>query len=96
MRKRILNVGEEPVFGYKTLKGEERMTDWIKKAMALALCLVMVLSLAACGSGEEPVAESAAPSAGAAGSILTDDEDIYMAAMGDFYDAYMAASTPRR
>lgn len=67
------------------------MIDWVKKSMALVLCLVMVLSLAACGSGEEPVAESTAPSASATGSILTDDEDIYMAAMGDFYDAYMKA-----
>ena len=25
------------------------MRDWIKKALALALCLAMVLSLAACG-----------------------------------------------
>ena len=64
----------------------------IRKALALALSLIMVLGLAACGSGGEdtPVATTA-PSAQAEGGILTDEEAIYMNAMSDFYDAYMAA-----
>ena len=64
----------------------------IRKALALALSLIMVLGLAACGSGGEdtPVATTA-PSAPAEGGILTDEEAIYMNAMSDFYDAYMAA-----
>lgn len=66
------------------------MTERLKKALALALCLIMVLSLAACGGGDEPT-QTPAPSTSAEGGILTDDEAIYMASMGDFYDAYMAA-----
>ena len=50
----------------------------------------MVLSLAACGGGDEPT-QTPVTSASAEGGILTDDEAIYMASMGDFYDAYMAA-----
>ena len=75
----------------KTSKGEEKMKA-IRKALALALSLIMVLGLAACGSGGEdtPVATTA-PSAQAEGGILTDEEAIYMNAMSDFYDAYMAA-----
>ena len=66
------------------------MTERLKKALSLALCLIMVLSLAACGGGDEPT-QTPAPSTSAEGGILTDDEAIYMASMGDFYDAYMAA-----
>ena len=66
------------------------MTERLKKALALALCLIMVLSLAACGGGDEPT-QTPVTSASAEGGILTDDEAIYMASMGDFYDAYMAA-----
>ena len=66
------------------------MTEQLKKALSLALCLIMVLSLAACGGGDEPT-QTPAPSTSAEGGILTDDEAIYMASMGDFYDAYMAA-----
>ncbi len=66
------------------------MTERIKKALALALCFVMVLSLAACGSSSTPTT-TPAQSTTAESGILTDDESIYMAAMGDFYDAYMAA-----
>ncbi len=66
------------------------MTERIKKALALVLCLVMVLSLAACGGGDTPTT-TPTPSAAAEGGIITGDEAIYMAAMGDFYDAYMAA-----
>ncbi len=69
------------------------MRDWIKKAFALALCLAMVLSLAACGGTETPTPTATEPSEDVEteGGILENDEDIYMAAMGDFYDAYMAA-----
>lgn len=71
------------------------MSNWIKKALALALCLAMVLSLAACGGTETPTETAGTPAPsdeGSAGSsILESDEDIYMAAMGEFYDAYMAA-----
>ncbi len=73
------------------------MTDWIKRALSAALCLAMVLSLAACGGVDTPAVTSDEPSADASAEpsaesgILTGDEDIYMAAMGDFYDAYMAA-----
>ncbi len=66
------------------------MTERLKKALALALCLIMVLSLAACGGGDEPT-QTPVTSASDEGGILTDDEAIYMASMGDFYDAYMAA-----
>ena len=75
----------------KTSKGEKMMTERLKKVLALALCLVMVLSLAACGGDDSEVTATPAPSASAEGGILTDDEAIYMASMGDFYDAYMAA-----
>ena len=65
----------------------------MKKLLALALCLAMVLALAACGEEPAPAettpAETGAPETGNA--VLTDDEAIYMAAMGDYYDAYMAA-----
>ena len=73
------------------------MTDWIKRTLSAALCLAMVLSLAACGGVDTPAVTSDEPSADASAEpsaesgILTGDEDIYMAAMGDFYDAYMAA-----
>ena len=71
------------------------MRDWIKKALALALCLAMVLSLAACGGADTPAETTDTPSPSeetpAEGGILENDEDIYMAAMGEFYDAYMAA-----
>lgn len=73
------------------------MTDWIKRALSAALCLAMVLSLAACGGVDTPAVTSDEPGADASAEpsaesgILTGDEDIYMAAMGDFYDAYMAA-----
>ena len=67
------------------------MTERLKKVLALALCLVMVLSLAACGGDDSEVTATPAPSASAEGGVLTDDEAIYMASMGDFYDAYMAA-----
>lgn len=63
--------------------------------MALALCLAMVLSLAACGGADTPAEATDTPSPSeetpAEGGILENDEDIYMAAMGEFYDAYMAA-----
>lgn len=75
----------------KTSKGEKMMTERLKKVLALALCLVMVLSLAACGGDDSEVTATPAPSVSAEGGILTDDEAIYMASMGDFYDAYMAA-----
>ena len=71
------------------------MRDWIKKALALALCLAMVLSLAACGGADTPAETTPTPAPSeetpAEGGILENDEDIYMAAMGEFYDAYMAA-----
>ena len=71
------------------------MRDWIKKALALALCLAMVLSLAACGGADTPAETTDTPSPSeetpAEGGILENDEDIYLAAMGEFYDAYMAA-----
>lgn len=55
----------------------------------------MVLSLAACGGADTPAETTDTPSPSeetpAEGGILENDEDIYMAAMGEFYDAYMAA-----
>lgn len=41
-------------------------------------------------TSDEPSADASAEPSAESG-ILTGDEDIYMAAMGDFYDAYMAA-----
>ena len=68
------------------------MKNSMKKLLALALCLAMVLALAACG--EEPAPETEAPAPGTeepTGGILTADEDVYMAALGDFYEVYQQA-----
>ena len=74
-------------------KGEESMNK-MKKLLALALCLAMVLALAACGgAGTDIVGTSStpAPTEAAEGGVLTDDEAIYMAALGDFYEVYQEA-----
>ena len=66
----------------------------MKKLLALALCLAMVLALAACGgAGTDIVGTSStpAPTEAAEGGVLTDDEAIYMAALGDFYEVYQEA-----
>ena len=66
----------------------------MKKLLALALCLAMVLALAACGgAGTDIVGTSStpAPTEAAEGGVLTVDEAIYMAALGDFYEVYQEA-----
>ena len=66
----------------------------MKKFASLLLCLALVLSLAACGGGGDSAttpAPTATPTAAAEGGILTDDEAIYMNALGEFYEYYMAA-----
>lgn len=76
------------------------MRDWIKKALALALCLAMVLSLAACGGADTPAETTDTPSPSeetpAEGGILENDEDIYMAAMGEFTTPIWLPLRPRR
>ena len=71
----------------------------MKKVFALLLACVLTLSLAACGSGDTPTNESKAPEGSAApdgdtqpGEFVPytyDDESVYMAAMGDYYEALL-------
>ena len=72
----------------------------MKKFVSLLLALVMVLSLAACGSGDKP-AESKAPDASKAPEesqgpaefvpMTYEDEAVYMGAMGEYYEAMQKA-----
>ena len=69
----------------------------MKKLVSLLLALVMVLSLAACGSGDTP-AESKAPAEGSTAPekaafvpYTYEDEAVYMGAMKEYYDLLTAA-----
>lgn len=68
----------------------------MKKFVSLLLALVMVLSLAACGSGDTP-AESKAPEESKAPDEVAfvpytyEDEEVYMNAMGEYYAAMQKA-----
>ena len=73
----------------------------MKKLVSLLLALVMILSLAACGSGDTPTNESKAPEGSAApdgdtqpGEFVPytyEDEAVYMGAMKEYYDMLTAA-----
>ena len=78
--------------------------EWLKRLTALVLCLLMMASLAACGSDSDgetsdpdtpPVTSN--PSDGAnepdepAFVVADTDEDIYFNAYGEFYEAYQKA-----
>ena len=73
----------------------------MKKLVSLLLALVMILSLAACGSGDTPTNESKAPEGSAAPDEGTqpgefvpytyEDEAVYMGAMKEYYDMLTAA-----
>ena len=76
-----------------------------KKFLCLILALAMLLSLAACGGNNNTPAEPTDPTPPAADDTTTpsddgtvefqpytyDDETVYMAALGDFYEAYQKA-----
>ena len=73
----------------------------MKKLVSLLLALVMILSLAACGSGDTPTNESKAPEGSAAPDEGTqpgefvpytyEDEAVDMGAMKEYYDMLTAA-----
>lgn len=78
------------------------MKDRMRRITALLLCLLMTFSLAACGNnsgggnteptgGANGAAEADGVESETASGILTDDESIYMDALGEFYDAYLRA-----
>lgn len=78
-------------------------TEWMKRALAILLTVVMLLGMAACASNNqgdstsEPASETLANSATDNSveepvfSVAEDDETIYMNAYGEFYEAYQAA-----
>ena len=76
------------------------MREWMKRLIAIALCVTLVASLAACGnnSNKNPTNNTNSNSNGdetddssASSGILDDDEAIYMDALGDFYEIYQQA-----
>lgn len=76
------------------------MREWMKRLIAIALCVTLVASLAACGnnSNKNPTNNTNSNSNGdetddssASSGILDDDEAIYMDVLGDFYEIYQQA-----
>ena len=77
------------------------MKERMKRVAALLLCLLMAFSLAACGDGgggnvgtgnsTNEATDTGGMESEPSSGILTDDESIYMAALGEFYDAYLLA-----
>ena len=76
------------------------MKERMKRVAALLLCLLMAFSLAACGDGggnvgtadnTNNVTDTGGVESESTSGILTDDESIYMASLGEFYDAYLLA-----
>ena len=77
------------------------MKNWLRRLTALALCLALAASLAACGGNNNEANNTAnnntSNSAGDGQDdsdgtvILYDDEAIYMSVLGDFYDMYAQA-----
>ena len=76
------------------------MREWMKRLIAIALCVTLVASLAACGnnSNKNPTNNTNSNSNGdetddssASSGILDDDEAIYMDALGNFYEIYQQA-----
>lgn len=78
------------------------MKERMKRMTALLLCLLMAFSLAACGNNNDggnvgtgnstnEATDTGGMESEPSSGILTDDESIYMAALGEFYDAYLLA-----
>lgn len=77
------------------------MKKWMKKLIAITLCLSMVAALAACGGNNDTVtnnndtsSENDVSSEGTTGdgfAVADTDEEIYMNNFSDFYDAYLQA-----
>lgn len=77
------------------------MKKWMKKLIAITLCLSMVAALAACGGNNDTVtnnndtsSENNVSSEGTTGdgfAVADTDEEIYMNNFSDFYAAYLQA-----
>ena len=89
------------------LKGAYEMKEWKKRLLALTLCLVMAVSLAACGKNGDNSTNQPPPDTGnnstnveetkdpvetePAFEVADNDEDIYFNSLSEFYDAYQLA-----
>lgn len=71
------------------------MKTWKKKLVALVLCLAMAASLAACGDTASEVSDvPGTPSETSENNstfVSYDDEEIYLNALGEFYELYQHA-----